>query len=311
MRAIDYSVQEHFDSAQMSGFRRTAHRSLANACMGYLFSGLLNGPSLTRRDLYRRIDANALLEYAANHWGLHVRLSETLQDSTEVLELLQDRAVFSGTAQISQYDKKSGRGIHNWVGYSAVHAAAHFDLEITLQHLRRRRQLTINSRDRLGRTPLECAVLAESTGIVEGILAENRRYSQELLNFARQPHTNSRVKKFVMKILLDRKIIVFRGSDAQFGPLLLERYGVSGTRPNEAKENLLYHAAGHGDAEIVAALLAKDTNVNFISPSGDTPLWNAIRNNRDSVVKLLVDRGDLNINFKSKEGRPPISYILD
>jgi ankyrin repeat protein len=74
--------------------------------------------------------------------------------------------------------------------------------------------------------------------------------------------------------------------------------------------NALYHAAEHGDHEILSLLLASAPAVNMTRvPTYDTPLSIALGHRHDRVAAMLVESG-ANVTLALPEGQPPLHLAI-
>ena len=66
----------------------------------------------------------------------------------------------------------------------------------------------------------------------------------------------------------------------------------------------------HGSENAVRALLMHNVNVNFTYRNGRTPLWEAASLEHEGIVRLLIDRDDINPNSKDSRGITPLSIAV-
>jgi ankyrin repeat protein len=67
-----------------------------------------------------------------------------------------------------------------------------------------------------------------------------------------------------------------------------------------------YSAAKSGDLESVTQLLDAGVPSDLKNIRGVTPLWIAASKGHNAIVKLLLGRGDVDVNSRSISGRSPI-----
>lgn len=72
---------------------------------------------------------------------------------------------------------------------------------------------------------------------------------------------------------------------------VVERLLAKGADPNAGEDGLLHAAMSEGRMEIAKALVAAGADVNRISSSGVTPLWEAIRGKQVELAITLIDKG--------------------
>src|SRR5580700_10479909 len=97
-------------------------------CITYLSSSTCSrGPCIRSMHLSDRMEQYPLLDYAAHNWGWHLRDSRDQASTVVAVEFMENKQLFAAASQIL-LRKQSIQRIHAWVGFSALHAAAYFDL---------------------------------------------------------------------------------------------------------------------------------------------------------------------------------------
>lgn len=72
------------------------------------------------------------------------------------------------------------------------------------------------------------------------------------------------------------------------------------------KITALHGAANNGRIENVKALLKAGANINKQDRNGESPIFYAIRNNRENIIKLFIANKDLDLSIRNKHGRNAI-----
>ncbi|KAF6782651.1 hypothetical protein CSOJ01_15980 [Colletotrichum sojae] len=69
-----------------------------------------------------------------------------------------------------------------------------------------------------------------------------------------------------------------------------------------------YNAAKAGDVQVIEELIRKGVKPDVKNIRRETPLWIAARLGHKTVVKLLAERRDVNVNSRSVSGRSPLFW---
>ena len=97
--------------------------------------------------------------------------------------------------------------------------------------------------------------------------------------------------------------------------MILQRAGQVGAdidAKNDEGRTPLSYAAGNGNETIVKLLVERDdVNVDSRDIDGQTPLSYAAQYGRNAIVKLLIKRDDVNVNSKDNYGRTPLLYAVE
>lgn len=78
---------------------------------------------------------------------------------------------------------------------------------------------------------------------------------------------------------------------------------------DRAGRSPLHYAALHGDAELVAALIADGADVHLADSNGFTPLHFAAQAQRDAVARVLLAAG-APVDAQDQYGKTPLSVAL-
>jgi ankyrin repeat protein len=243
---------------------------MAWTCLKYLSHVFpISGPCDDPKSYRERLKGYPLLRYAAEHWGHHVRVSnseETLME--QILAFLrQDRKLPSVLQALSVSNEQDDvlsfpSEVHGlWI-------AAHFGLANVLKRLLKTRGTNVNILDSYGQTALLVATQEALTAPATSVLFED---------------VNLSGYEECVRVLLEK------GADSNIK-------SVSGWTP-------LLVSAGKGNTAIVKLLLDSEPkpNTEEIDPSGDTALLRAAKRNHAQTVEALSDDADVEAQDKYGE----------
>ncbi|KAF3230010.1 hypothetical protein TWF191_000249 [Orbilia oligospora] len=284
IRLVHYTTQEYFERTWTKWFSE-ADRNIAETCVTYLSHEIFmkEGPTRNDEDLEARLQSNPLYDYAANHWGYHVRIS-LIGNTPLVMTFLESRnAVLACsqamTAPIESYD------IEKFEGWTGVHLAAYagvyesvvgmldkeavIDVEVggdqtslppatTSGQAKPKPPMDMEIKDGDGRTPLSLAVTSGQAAVV----------------------------KFLIK----------KGAD-------LEAKDKSNRTP-------LLLAVVHEREEAIELLIDGGADLEVEDRSGRTPLILAVLYGRQGVLELLIEKG-ANLEAKNKDGRTSLGLAIE
>ena len=77
-----------------------------------------------------------------------------------------------------------------------------------------------------------------------------------------------------------------------------------------ASDNHGFQLSGGYDPIIARLLLDAGANPNLTDDNGEAPLHLSMSNNSESLMRLLIEQGEADINQKASDGRPPLFYLL-
>jgi hypothetical protein len=270
--SADYTAQQYFERKGESRFR-TAQGGIAITCLTYLSFDAFGTGHCDNYDTL--LKDNPFLDYAARHWGDHVRgQEETIKGLA--LGFLQDssKAACAGDVSMAEYWECPSN-------YSGMHLSSFFGLEKIINYQLKTGAIA-DSKGRDGRSPLSIAAQHGHEAVVRLLLARddvdvNSKDSSDrtpLLWAARNGH------EATVKLFLARDDVDVNSKDSSDRtPLLM--------------------AARRGHEEVVKLFLVRDdVDVNSEDSSGQTPLSWAARNGHEEVVKLLLAWDGVNVNSK-------------
>jgi ankyrin repeat protein len=205
-----------------------------------------------------------------------------------------------------------------------LHDAAMFGQLSDVQAILKRDEKAINSRNDLGDTPLNCAVVQAREDIVEFLLAHGadpnirNRNGQTALE-----HACGREKAAglaLAKLLLAHGAQTNPTNETEFKipPLewavssdnlelvkLLLAHGASVKSATTNGDTPLHSAAGRGDLEIAETLIEHGADVNAAITGGTTPLHEAAEGGFAEVARILLSHG-AEINRTNSSGMTPL-----
>jgi hypothetical protein len=275
IRLVHYTTQEYFERTG-DAWNPGGKLHIATTCLTYLsFSTFRSSSSSSDEEFEARLQQNQLLDYAAKHWGSHVRAVETEVVSL-ACELLQGKSLLC-VAQVLGVPKYKYRGYSkNYSVGSALHYTSQFGLSgITKKVLAAANvpiEEAVNARDSWGNTPLTIAAEYGQYEMAKMLLdkgadvnAQGGEYRNALQAASVGDHEQ------VVKMLLDNGADV----NAQGG-----RFG-----------NALLAASVGGHKQVVKMLLNKGADVNAQGGEYRNALYAASKRGYKQVVKMLVDKG--------------------
>ena len=267
VRLIHFTLHEHL-RAHPDLFDR-AHSTMAETCLTYLnFQRVKDLPAGLSSDPRN----TPFLEYSSLYWGSHMRIELSDRAVTFALQLL-DQFSSHISAEYLWKSIKNGFPFGYYFGdkpFSALHCISYFGIPEVAYALIKMGRWNLNQRDCLGVTPLIWAA----------------RYGHE----------------GVVRLLVREKHIQPDQHDANNGRTALSwaagngHEGVVGTFLGEQFVNPGSVGRRWGKSARVVNLLFGDRYVNPNSSSkfGRTPLWWAVENGHEGIVKLLLAREDVN-----------------
>ena len=320
VRLIHFTLKEHL-RAHPNIFDR-AHSTMAETCLTYLnfqrLKDLPVGPSPDPRD-------TPFLEYSSLYWGTHMRMELSDRAVTFALQLLDH---FDGHISAKYLWKTINDGLS--FGYcsgdkpfSALHCISYFGIpEVTIALIKMDRW-DVNQRDSLGVTPFIWAARYGHSEVVRVLLREKNlqpdkpdpKYWRTALSWAAGSGHEGVVRLFLARQFINPGSVGSRWGKLAgvLNRLFGERY-VNPNSPSEYGRTPLFRAVENGHEGIVKLLLERK-NVNPNTPEmigGQTPLSLAARSGQEGIVKLLLGRRDVNPHTQDTlEGRTPLLWAVE
>jgi len=318
VRLIHFTLQEHLRT-HLNLFDR-AHSTIAETCLTYLnfqhVRDLSAGPPGNQSD-------PSFLEYSSLYWGTHMRAEPSDLAKIFALQFLdQFDSHISGEFLWKSMPKGYGDPAFTWgtstrKGFSALHCISYLGIAQIANTLLEMNKWDVNQRDGAGITPL---IWAASRGHEEAVelLLQQKDIQSDL------PDTNGgrtalswaagNGHEGVVRIFLGRRFInpgrIGRswGKAPRVAGLLLGRRYVNPDSPSESGGTPLSWAAQNGHEGVVKILLER----NDVNPDarrfGHTPLSWAAENGHERVVKILLERNDVNPDTPGRFGQTPLSW---
>ncbi|KXX77379.1 Ankyrin repeat and SAM domain-containing protein 3 [Madurella mycetomatis] len=289
IRPVHYTAQKYFEAAFASRLPRF-RVAIASACLTYLsFDDL--GDACELDSLLRRY---ALLPYAAQYWGDHVRGEPEAALREEVVAFCRDQP------HITTWYRVLHRLRHGYeldaaslARVTGLHAAALLGLPETVASLLRFQDVDINALDIQGETPLHWAAAQGHEDVVGILLGHATVDANRSSLYGRTPLS-----------------LAAEGGHAGVVSLLVARKDVD---PDQNDPNLgitpLWIAADRGHIDVVRLLLGHagvDVNVKD-KYFGETPLWRAANKGHEEVVREILKRRDVNVGVRDRHyGEQPL-----
>jgi ankyrin repeat protein len=258
IRLVHYTTQEYFERTG-DAWNPGGKLHIATTCLTYLsFSTFRSSSCSSDEEFEARLQQNQFLNYAAKHWGNHVRAVET-EVATLACELLQGKSL-PCVAQVL------GVSNYKYIGYSkdySVGTALHYTSQFGLSGITKKVlaaanvpiEEAVNARDSWGNTPLTIA-------------AEYGQYEMAKMLLDKGADVNAQGGDFGNALGVD------------YGNALGGKYG-----------NALYEASSLGHEQMVKMLLDEGADVNAQDEEYGNALQAASEGGYEQVVKMLLDKG--------------------
>ena len=307
IRLVHYTAQEYFERSKGVHFPK-AEGAMALTCLTCLYlDDFRRGPCPDDGELERRVESMPLLEYAAKHWGSHMRPHSSEETINAAMALLSHEKALASAIQIMhassvRYPNYSQRYPQHVTG---LHLAAYFNLEELTAVLLKNGADHEQSNEYYGR-PLQAASLGGSENICQLLLisgakvnALGGRHETALQAAALAGHAS--VAHFLLKNDADPnatsgrcvtplQAASFKGY-VNIVKMLLEA-GAAVNAQFKGGPNALHYAAMHGHAVITETLLKNGANIDSRDgDNGRTALLWAAWNGRSTIVQCLLDSG--------------------
>ena len=322
VRLIHFTLQEHLRT-HPNLFDR-AHSAIAETCLTYLnfqyVKDLSAGPPGNQR-------GPSFLEYSSLYWGTHMRAEPSDLAKIFALQFLdQFDSHISGEFLWRSMPKGYGNLGFPWSvrkGFSALHCISYLGIAQVANTLLEMNKWDVNQRDGVGVTPLIWAASCGHEEAVELLLEQKDiQPNQPDMNDGRTALSwaAGNGHEGVVRIFLGRQFInpgrIGRswGKAPRVAGLLLGRRYVNPDSPSKSGGTPLSWTAGNGHEGVVKMLLErKDVNPNTPDTQyGQTPLSLAAENGHEGVVKVFLERRDVNPNTPDTiYGQTPLSLAAE
>ncbi|KAI9783675.1 MAG: hypothetical protein M1839_003523 [Geoglossum umbratile] len=326
IRLVHYTTQDYFDRSRRDEFP-TAQIEIASACLTYLsFDTFTNFNDLHYEDteaMDNLLQENALLGYAAQHWGDHARGGAEEATAGLAVRFLEHSPRLVFLHQVARSVKAEGTNFYfsPVEGLTGLHIAASFGLTVVVQLLLKG-GADITARDDYGKTAMHRAARNGRKDVVNLLLDEGAELDSEyasgrtsLWNAVKYGHIAT------VELLIERGAITGGRDSSGRTPLLLaiskgdlamvELLLEKGVQPNPEEPNSEYNplsqAAENGSLAIVKLLLEKGADLESKSRGGWTPLFGATWKGHLAVAELLIEKG-AELDCKDTRGRTALSH---
>ena len=290
LRLVHYSAREYLEKTSNVHFPE-AHAFITSKCIACLsLSNLGAGPCITDEDLERRLEETPLLEYAAQHWGSHMKHDQVGATTAAAVDLVQNEDLLASSVQIMRL---SGIRYPNYSqdyprGVSGLQLAAYFGVETLVLRL-----LDCGSDF--------CKVYDNYYGHALQAAAEGGSLNVCRLLVEKGADVNARGGRFdtALQAAAD-------GGHASVAHFLLE----NGADPNAQggiAATSLKAASLKGHIQIVRELLERGATVNTHITSGRTALHCAATHGHRDIVELLLEAGAEIDSRENGHGRTALS----
>lgn len=283
VRLVHYTVKEYFEHTSNIHFQGL-HASITLKCLTCLsLHPFRAGACATDEELERRLKDTPLLEYAAKHWGSHMKHNQVGEITAAAVDFVQDENLLASAVQIMhlssiRYPNYSQNYPH---GVSGLQLAAYFGLEKLVQQLLDDGEdFDQENGDYYGH-PLQAAAAGGSLNVCR-------------LLVGKRANVNAQGGRFdtALQAAAD-------AGHASVTHFLLE----NGANPN-AQGGLapasLQAASLKGHITIVKELLERCATVNTQSTNGKTALHCAAMHGHRDIVELLLKNG-AEIDFRDND----------
>lgn len=305
---VHYYFQEYC-KAFPSKLINNSDSKIVEVCLTYLSQDeFASGLCGDNPSFQKRLDQNAFLSYAAQHWGDHIRDSRN-DHTLSVLAYLEDhqklasgiQALYAGThisqTRFDQYPKN----------VSPLHMVSYWGLKsmITL-HLQQGYESTV--RNSYGETPLLLAARNDQAEAVKmfldhGVDVDEQGSSRDTsLSWAARKGSEKLIHLLLSRgatLIVDSdgwspiNWAVLEGQPAALKLLLAHDFGI--TIDIDLKNQALFLAADEGRDEIARILLDSGADIDAQDDNGSTALDFAVAAGHETIVEdLLLREADVN-----------------
>ncbi|CAN9210682.1 unnamed protein product [Alternaria alternata] len=308
IRLVHYTTQEYLERTG-DAWNPGGKLHIAATCLTYLsFKSFQSGCCSSDEEFEARLQQNCFLEYAAKHWGSHVRKVET-EVADHACELLRGKS-YPCVAQVLWVPGYKYRGYSShYPVRTALHYTSQFGLTGVTEKLLATANVPIvdavNARDSRGNTPLVIAAENGQHVMARKLLdngaevnAQGGHYGNALQAASEGGHEQ------IVKMLLDADAEVnaqgghygnalqaaSEGGHEQVVKMLLDA-GAEVNAQGGHYGNALQAASARGHKQVVKTLLDAGAEVNAQDRGYGNALQAASEGGHEQVVKMLLDAG--------------------
>jgi ankyrin repeat protein len=275
IRLVHYTTQEYLER-NGDEWNPCGKLHIAATCLTYLsFSAFRSGCCSSDEEFEARLQQNQFLDYAAKHWGSHVRKVET-EVADHACELLRGQS-FPCIAQVLWVPGYKYRGYSSDYPIStALHYTSQFGLTGITEKVLATANVSVadavNARDSRGNTPLTIA-------------AKNGQYEMARMLLSKGADVNAQGGDYSNTLQA-----ASAGGHEQVVKMLLDK-GANVNGQGEGYSNALQVASSEGHEQVVKMLLNKGADVNAQGGYYGNALQAASEGGHEQVVKMLLDKG--------------------
>ena len=289
--SLDFAARDYILNHR--DFLQQGDAEIAAICLSYLsFDDFASAVCKTEKSLDNRLQKYPFLDYAALHWGDHVRSGnkdEMIQNMA--FGFLTDHAKVASAYQVLAASKRDYDGFIQWPQSldSGVHLAAYFGLNRVIE-LFRDDGIDLEVKDENGQTPLSWAVDREHLETIQIFLDWRSHRQKENLHHPRPP----------------LQWAVEKGNYDMTQLFISYRYGIE--VQNDKAQTSLWLAAENGFEAIVKLLIDFGAECDAKDNQGQTALSHAAAHGHEAVVRLLLERYDVMADSVDENSRTPLSW---
>ncbi|KAI9148347.1 Non-reducing end alpha-L-arabinofuranosidase BoGH43A [Paramyrothecium foliicola] len=280
-----------------------SHKILSQVCMWHLlFTEFDDEPLEDIYEMPEYLDAHIFLEYSARHWGTHV-IAAGLDDPTMVD--LSVKLCDSETKRFLTWFNIHWAGTHSGApkDFTALMAASYLGLAQAVSFMLKRRTVAINSCDgTYKRTPLSWASEYGFTEVVKLLIGGPSLQLRDVLNLN---------LSFLRRTVIDTKDIYGRtplsyacwNGNTDIIELLVNA-GARADIEDEIGGTPMSYAIINGQKS-VASLVKKNVKrmqIDSEDAVSKTLLLSAAQKGHDTVVKLLLENSNVDVNVRTVYG---------
>lgn len=312
----DSSATSDLDADYVTGM---AHYQISRTCIRYVAMEEIMSSKASREHL---ISGFPLVDYAATSWTWHAKESEMrkiIQD--DILDYFHWPAAAPLQGWLRSYACISYHSEESQQGTTMAHVLAYSELMSPLRLLLAypaSAAAEVNTRDRLGRTPLIRAAGNGSSHVVELLLSDGQVEvnTKDISGWTALFWAVSRKHQTAIELLLASKRVDVDAQSvtgrsplswaAEKGHAATVRLLLAGGADPDLKDNegrtVLWYTS---DGDVVRILLAYGASVSAVEGIGRSPLHSASSQNDAELVKLLIAK-KADIEAKTPTGLTPL-----
>jgi hypothetical protein len=280
IRLAHYTAQEYLERTQSHWFPN-AETDITTICISYLSFDVFNcGFCQTDDEFEDRLRSNQFFEYAVRNWGHHARKASNFSQalSQVVVNCLTSKARVDtwsqGLLAIKRYSSHSNYSQQARRRMTGLHLTAYFGVQAVIKLLLNTGEVSADSKDDCGRTPLSWAAWSGHKAVVKLLLDTGEVNAESMDEDGRTPISWAAENghESIVKLLLNTSEVEADSKDKL------------GRTP-------LSWAAWSGHEAVVKLLLdTGEVDADLMDEEGWTPLSWAVENRHESIVKLLLKK---------------------